>query len=132
MKNRIRFLLLIVVLTAFVGSMSSCRKDIMGCTDYTAVNYNPQANVDDGRCQYEGNAVFWYDQGRSDGTVEIYGLVGYITQYYPVELPSCGSNGCANFTLQAGTYTYHAENADNIWDGSMTVYANQCSLILLD
>ena len=30
----------------------SCQKDIEGCTDATAVNYNPDANIDNSTCQY--------------------------------------------------------------------------------
>ena len=29
----------------------------MGCTDETATNYNSLANVDDGSCEYEGDAI---------------------------------------------------------------------------
>ena len=32
--------------------LGSCQKDIEGCTDATAVNYNPDANIDNSTCQY--------------------------------------------------------------------------------
>ena len=30
----------------------SCLENIMGCTDPTACNYNPEATEDDGLCEY--------------------------------------------------------------------------------
>ena len=45
MKKLIVFMFSIVLL-------GSCTKDIEGCTDATAVNYNPDANIDNSTCQY--------------------------------------------------------------------------------
>ena len=42
-------------LTIFMFSivlLGSCQKDIEGCTDATAVNYNPDATIDNSSCQY--------------------------------------------------------------------------------
>jgi hypothetical protein len=132
MNKSIRSLVITALAVAAISSVSSCRKDVIGCTYADAVNYNPQANIDNGSCQYSGRAVFWYDGPRNDAVVTINGRESYITQYYPVALPACGSNGCANFTLAAGTYSYHADTSVEFWDGTMTVNANECSLILLN
>jgi hypothetical protein len=35
-----------------IALLGSCQKDIEGCTDATAVNYNPDANIDNSTCQY--------------------------------------------------------------------------------
>ncbi|MCX6222920.1 MAG: hypothetical protein NTZ69_18280 [Bacteroidia bacterium] len=48
MKNIIVSLLLL----ACVFTLNSCQSKITGCTDSTATNYNPEANLDDGRCTY--------------------------------------------------------------------------------
>jgi len=37
--------------TAFI--LSSCKKEIYGCTDMTAANYSTLANTSDGSCYYE-------------------------------------------------------------------------------
>ena len=44
MKKLIIFIFSIVML-------GSCQKDIEGCTDATAVNYNPDANIDNNSCK---------------------------------------------------------------------------------
>ncbi len=132
MKNAFRSFVLASIAFVSIVSISGCQKDVMGCTQYGAINYNSRATMDNGTCQFTGRAVFWFDSPREFTTVYLNSSQSYITQYYPAALPSCGSNGCANFTLPAGTYTYHAESAVSIWDGSMTVYAGECSLILLN
>ena len=132
MKNTLRTLVITAFVMVYAVSISGCQKEVMGCTYVTALNYNPKASMEDGTCKYTGRAVFWFDGPRADATVFISGKQGTITQYYPGALPVCGSSGCANFTLASGTYTYHAESSTSIWDGNMTVNANECSLILLN
>ena len=36
-------------------------EDVYGCTDDDALNYNSEANVDDGSCYYEGDVTFYDD-----------------------------------------------------------------------
>lgn len=132
MKKGIHSLILTSIALVYFVSISGCQKEEVGCTQYGALNYNSRATIDNGTCQFSGKAVFWFDSPRDYATVYLNNSQSYIMQYYPTTLPSCGSNGCANFTLPAGTYTYHAESVVSIWDGSMTVYAGECSLILLN
>ena len=40
----------IIVLVFSIVLLGSCQKDIEGCTDTTAVNYNSEATIDDGSC----------------------------------------------------------------------------------
>jgi hypothetical protein len=42
----------LIVLMFSIVLFGSCQKDIEGCTDATAVNYNPDANIDNSTCQY--------------------------------------------------------------------------------
>ncbi len=131
MKKRIKSVILALAAFVYIGANSGCQKEEMGCTQYNALNYNSRATIDNGTCQFTGRAVFWFDSPRDFTTVYLHNGQSYITQYYPVVFPVCGSNGCANFTLSTGTYSYHAESAISTWDGSMTVYRDECSLILL-
>jgi len=123
-----------VTLTFTIITTSSCKKEdpkIFGCTDPTSSNYNPSATDDNGTCKYEGNATFWYNTSGTDATVTVDGQTRYITQYYPDYNPTCGSDGCANFTLEVGTYSYHASSTWSTWNGNITVTKNGCSLMLL-
>ena len=127
-KNLFALLLLVGVV------LSSCSKEatkVFGCTDPTSVNYNPSATDDNGTCEYEGNVTFWYDSNGTDATVNVAGETGYITSYYPTLDPSCGSSGCANFTLPVGSYSFTASSTFSNWSGTVTVTKNGCSLMLL-
>lgn len=129
MKKNLFALLLIIGVV-----LTSCSKEpvkVFGCTDPTSVNYNPSATDDNGTCQYEGNVTFWYDTNGTTATVNVGGETGYITQYYPTNDPSCGSSGCANFTLPVGSYSFTASSTFSNWSGTVTVTKNGCLLMLL-
>jgi len=132
MKN-LKIAIFIIGLT-FSMTITSCKKEepkVFGCTDPTSVNYNPSATDDNGTCQYEGNVTFWYNSNGTSATVNVGGKTGYITQYYSTYNPSCGSSGCANFTLPVGSYSYTASSTWSTWSGTVTVTKNGCSLMLL-
>ncbi len=78
-----------------------------------------------------GNATFWYNSSGTSATVIVNGSTDYITSYYPTYNPTCGSTGCANFTLPEGTYYYYASSTWSTWSGNITVTRNQCTLLLL-
>ncbi|MAW83237.1 MAG: hypothetical protein CL832_02150, partial [Crocinitomicaceae bacterium] len=44
----------LTVLIFSIVLLGSCDKDVEGCTDINATNYNSDATVDDGSCEYEG------------------------------------------------------------------------------
>ncbi|MCB0630715.1 MAG: hypothetical protein KDD15_13300 [Lewinella sp.] len=48
------FTLLTMLLVTIAIFTSSCEKEIGGCMDPASVNYNPEATMDDGSCQYSG------------------------------------------------------------------------------
>lgn len=157
MKSSLQPFIISLIAILFIGTISSCRRQIAGCTNPAALNYNsradfdngtciariygcmdntsssynPQANTDNGTCQYTGSAVFFYNQSQNTGTVTIAGLTSSITSFYPSGSPDCGASGCANFTLPVGTYTYHVENSASYWDGTLTITANGCVRIVL-
>lgn len=46
----------------------NCANQVLGCTDPSAINYNPAANVDDGSCQYETSV----DELKESSVVHLY------------------------------------------------------------
>lgn len=114
--------------------LSSCKKDIPGCTDYSADNYNSNATDNDGSCEYSGDFVFWTSQQFNYIDVTVSGITKSITLYYPSGGVDCGSNGCATFHLPVGSYNYYAEENATFgdwWSGTITVPMNGCSSLLL-
>lgn len=116
----------------FLGSSVGGTPVVKGCTDATATNYNASANQDDGTCMYNGSVTFYYNSSGSYATVYLgSSYSGQITQYYPSTPPSCGSSGCANFTVPVGTYNWTASSTWSNWSGQVIVSKNGCQLVLL-
>jgi hypothetical protein len=64
-----------------------CYNTVPGCTDKTAINYNPSANKDDGSCLYCGNNILDASHGEvCDGT-------------------AVGNKTCADFGMSPGVLT---------------------------
>jgi len=52
-------ILLLSALAIFLNSCSDSRSE--GCTDPSAVNYNPYTDYDDGSCEFTADVVFFYN-----------------------------------------------------------------------
>ncbi len=96
---------------------SSCVifEEIPGCTDAEAINYNPDATINDGSCQYEGpclanevtviiqtgnswgNEVTWHIE--QDSELLATGGDGAYQNNSVYELTTCLPDGCYNFQL---------------------------------
>ena len=83
-----------------------------------------------------GNQIVWsqIDHGCGPINVTINGTSRQITSYYSGGSSSlnCGASGCANFTLNAGTYSVVASCSSKNWSGTCTVTAGGCSSLRLD
>ena len=70
MKLSYSFLLVAIATSLFY----SCEKG--GCTDYDALNYDPEAKVDDNSCyyfwigqNYQGGKIFYIDRSKKHGLI---------------------------------------------------------------
>jgi len=122
---------ILILMSVFI--LAACKKEIPGCTDYSADNYSSAATYNDGSCQYSGNLNFWMSTPLNYIDVTVNGSTQTITMYYPAGNVTCGSNGCANFNLPVGSYPYYAEEqgTSTYWSGTATVLQNNCSTLLL-
>ena len=94
-------------------SDNSCQY-IFGCTDSESINYNALATKDDGSCEYEGSRTFWIDQDFGHGFVKVYiegVLKGEISSFYATTAPDCEiALGCVKVTLSTGTASFETYN----------------------
>jgi hypothetical protein len=79
-----------------------------------------------------GFATFYYPNYGPTAVVSINGQTRTITQIYDFNGPGdCNANGCANYTLPEGNYSYTAQSSIFNWSGNFSVYGNQCSIVQL-
>lgn len=81
-----------------------------------------------------GDVMFWTDESTTYNITVNLEKVGTntITSYYYSTPSNCGANGCATYNdLEAGTYSFTAENLLYYWSGYVTVEENKCKKMLL-
>ncbi len=121
-----------LMIVAFLLIGTSCKKN-SGCTDSSADNYDYNADVNDGSCEYSGQVMFYISSAYNYVDVNCNGSSKTITLYYPSGA-TCGAAGCATYEFPTGTYTYYAEEQGilgDTWSGSVTITKNGCAVYLL-
>ena len=99
--------------------------DIFGCTDMTAINWNPAANTDDGSCILPIPPVYGCDNGTygvdNTGACNIGGAYWNLTGPY-FSLPTGGGGGAAVNLSTPNTLDYNTN------DSSLCIFAGTCEL----
>jgi hypothetical protein len=80
-----------VFLAVLLFAAPSCKKDIGGCLDPIARNYNPEADFDNGRCEYDCNCGYIVDDPHGGGN-------------YSLIVRNICSNRTQNFTVNYSTW----------------------------
>ena len=142
-----RKVLLFLGLGFALTTVTSCKKE--GCIDPDGKNFNADAKKDDGTCQYEGSALFWYDQTTSadlqfDEAITLtYYVDGQVvgssaTSVFWTSSPVCGQNGSITVTKDLGgvknkSYTYSVKDQTGFeyWSGILNFTANGCEAVQL-
>jgi len=120
----------------------SCKK---GCTDETALNFDPKAKKIDKSCIYTGRVVFYNYYPGSDvyndcGGIQVYlndESLGQIIGFWADEdsVQSCSIYDDTSVMrkervvykmLPPGTYSYSANDSCESWTGEVEVLSDQC------
>jgi hypothetical protein len=128
--------------------LSSCTKE-QGCKDGNAVNFDSEAEEDDGSCTYEGQVVMWYGEAVAGSLVEneITSLTYYVdgqivgssaASIFWTSAPTCEQNSSITVSKDLGnssnlSYTYSVESdaGEVIWEGIANFTANTCTSLEL-
>lgn len=106
-------------------------------TNYSNTNYN---NYTNSTSSYNSNSYhpYGYNKGKitlwtdcsDDGQISVYiddEYKGVISSYFDGNSsPNCGDDGTLVITLAAGTYKIKASGNKKIWEGFVTVSADEC------
>lgn len=142
--NKFAFTLTLLFSTILI---TSCKHK--ACTKPDAINYDSNAEKDDGSCQFQSQVVFWYGQNISDSLIAAgtNSLTYYVndvslgsastTKYWDVE-PECELSTTLKFDVEMNNnekslYIYEVLNQSGnvVWSGTVNFYANECHKIPL-
>ena len=118
--------------------ISSCKKDIEGCTSPTAINYNSEANTDDGSClSLQGDVIFYTTEDGGCGAIDVYienEFIGSITSFITNGVtPECGTDGFATGTIDVGNgLSFSASCGLYTWEGSINITPDGCTIMQLN
>ncbi len=138
-----------------IGTMSmlftSCaEEEVLGCIDPIADNYDGDADVTDGSCEYSGEIVFWYNQSTSQALINdaatalTYYVDGKVvgssaTSVYWTGAPECGQAASVTVIKDLGnaknkSYTFSVQDdmEYEYWSGIANFTANTCVATELD
>ena len=138
--------LILSLMTAVIILITGCKTE--GCTDQNAVNWNSEADTNDGSCTFEGKIVFWYGEEVATEKAEFataYSfyvdgeLVGsQAVDVYWTGAPDCDQDASITVTRDLGSVTSYAaeyevvDDANEIvWSGIVNFQANTCEALEL-
>jgi hypothetical protein len=106
--------------------LTGCKTPVYGCTDPTATNYNPAANINDGSCTYPPVPV----PGCTDSKATNYNPAATVDDgsctYPPVPVPGCMDDAATNYnpaaTVDDGSCTYPPVPVPGCMDDAATNY----------
>jgi len=131
-----KLLYILLILPLFF--ISSCKKDIEGCIDQEAINYNPLANTDDGSClSLQGDVIFYTIEDGGCGAIDVYiedEFIGSITSFITNGVtPECGADGFATGTVDVGNgLGFTASCGLYTWEGSINITNDGCTVMQLN
>lgn len=126
----------------------SCKKEVPGCTNPNAENYQPEAEVEAGTCSYRGSAVFYHDMQTSqnlinDGVTNVKLYVdgefwdamspnvgfSYVPTCGHPDAMNMGNYGIGNSQSQTFSYAIRDQNNFVLDAGTFSISGNNCNAI---
>ncbi len=137
---------LITAILSFSILLTACKKE--GCTDSLAVNYDAEANENDGTCSFQSQTSFWINQNISNWLSVTYGITSlnvYMNDVLvgtmdPTEWkvgPDCGgdnftvTNDLGSVKAKSSNYEVRDQNGNLQFSGTVSNTANDCTSIEL-
>ena len=132
--------------------ITSCEKEVEGCTNSEAINYNADATIDNLTCNFERKISFWLSAFASLDCVlndisylSVYvngNLIGILNpDYYFDSEPACGytTDALISTTLPISSepsevvaYQIRTPLGNLKYIGSNTIYGSDCESVQLD